>query len=184
MGKINKKLAKKIKTTHSKPQEIEPKSSEENFLLELSNLPSDVIENKFDDTKSVKSMKSIKNELGIKKISKKDKIKLRQKVFLKKITSSSEFKRKVRNQAKGNPKGKKTFKLNDELPELGLDLAKIDVKVSEKKSKPIAKASKRKKQEVKNVNLYKAIISDKNLINNPFGSVMHVIKQKFNKGTI
>lgn len=183
MGKINKKRTKRKAGNLTTDEDVTTKPATDDLLTSL-NISSEVFQSKIcDDTKSVRSMKSIKDKLGVKKISKKDKLKLRQKVFLKKISTSNEFKTQLKQEGKQH--NGKRFILKDSLPPLGLGFQSVvNIKVPEKKRKPIASATARKNKHVKSVNAYKTLIGNSKMLRDNPVFILDLIGQKLHDGEI
>lgn len=136
-----------------------------------------------DDCRSVKSFKSVKSVFtddNNKIMPKKDKLKLRREIFLKKMDSLYQLK-------KGN--GKKKLKkqpvvlsegaqlLKDSLPSLQSLLHTADSKkVKPTKQKGIQKAKKRKNEMIKEIKLYKKALSDERFKTNSLAAIAEHIK--------
>lgn len=131
-----------------------------------------------DDTESVKSFKSVKSVCKVKK----DKLKLRRDILLKKIDAVNQMKKeyKARNKRKKTVIMGDTNPLHDALPSLE-SLLKNTAELKQKqrppaKSKAIQKAAKRKKSLIKEVELFKKILADKKFKNNPKHAITEHVK--------
>ncbi|XP_026479994.1 ribosome biogenesis protein slx9 [Ctenocephalides felis] len=126
------------------------------------------------DTKSVKSFKSLKSEMGIdKQLSKKDKQKLRHDLFLHKIdttiksrSDSRKKNRKLKKAISGN-----LVELHDALPSLKSLLKPKDAPVTKNlnapKQKAIQKTYTRQKQNKADKNLFKRLMDHPEFKKNP-----------------
>lgn len=132
-----------------------------------------------DDVRSVCSNKTLKSELGgSKPIPKKEKLKLRKALLLKKIDSVEQMKKeyKIRNKRKKVAILGDTNPLYDALPDLNLLIKntknlKNHHEIKPAKPKGIQKANKRKKMLIKEVNLFKKVLADKSFKENPLAAV-------------
>lgn len=135
-----------------------------------------------DDRHSVKSFKSVKWVLGNKILAKRQKLKLRRELFMRKLSSVNQLKKDGQNkQKKKNAvKTDDTNPLCDALPSLGslLQTTFGSKKISNQPSKArgIQKAKKRRKELVKEVNLYKKILSGEIFKENAMMAISEHIK--------
>lgn len=136
-----------------------------------------------EDVQSVRSYKSVKSEMSSNKLlSKKDKLKLRKDILLKKIDAVNQLKKeyKARNKRRKTAIIGDTNPLRDALPSLE-SLLKSSTEINQKqrpvpKQKAIQKATKRKKTLIKEVELFKKILADKNFKNNPMAAISEHVK--------
>lgn len=133
-----------------------------------------------DDTRSVKSFKSAKSDLAAadKAMSKKDKLKLRKELLLQKIDALNQQKKEAnkRNKRRKLPVIGDTNPLLDALPSLESLMTKKREAPVQKSSKCIQKATKRKKEAIKNMQIYKSITKKKEFIANPLLAVTQHIR--------
>ncbi|KAF2883148.1 hypothetical protein ILUMI_23016 [Ignelater luminosus] len=138
-----------------------------------------------DDVRSVKSFKSLKSEVGGNKaMLKKDKIKLRRNMLLKKIDLLHEvkLKNKQRKKRKNISIIGDTNPLHDALPSLESLLKEKSTRVDNKKEdgskkrKGIEKARKRKKQLVQGVQMMKNVLNNKNFQKDPLKMISQQVK--------
>lgn len=158
MGKIRKNKTKNFEKNTTPPKKPENQ-------LEL-------LIDKNDDTKSTKSLKLLKTELGIRQISKVNKMKLRQKMFLKRIGAVPTKTKKV-NAARDDI-------LNDRLPSLSSLLVSTTdrIKVPEARKKPVAKSKRRQKNVTEGVRFYRNIVRGDDFKKNPIECVLRHVKTK------
>lgn len=132
-----------------------------------------------DDTASVKSLKPTKF------VSKRDKLKLRRDILLKKIDAVTQMKKdyRARNKRKKTVIMGDTNPLHDALPSLESLLKSSESKQKLRpppKSKAIQKAAKRKKSLIKDVGLFKKILADKRFKVNPMNAISKHVKAVVN----
>lgn len=132
-----------------------------------------------DDVRSVKSFKSVKSESG-KSLSKKDKLKLRREMLLKKFEAINQ--QKLRDKKKKTPVVGDMNPLHDALPSLESLLKnrpKISYKQHEqhlKKKKGIEKSKKIKKNQLQGIKMFQHIIKNKQFQKNPQLAVEQHVK--------
>lgn len=147
-----------------------------------------------DETQSVRSCKSQKSENGtVKTQPKKDKLKARREMLLKKIDTVNQMRKqlKIRNKRKNTPLIGDTNPLHDALPSLESLIKQKNEKKSSFpktiKKKCIEKSARRKKQLVEGVKTFKQTLKNAKFKGNPLKSVTDHIKHivqseaKFNK---
>lgn len=138
------------------------------------------------DLQSVKSFKSIKkSDKGI-IIPKKDKLKLRREMFLKKIDTVNQLKKesKIRKKRKNTPIIGDINPLRDALPSLDSLLKqksdnilhKENSKSKIKKPKAVEKASRQKKNYLQGIHIYKRILKNKNISKDPLTVIAQQVK--------
>lgn len=146
---------------------------------------------KQDDTTSIKSFKSTKSEMSQSKLmTKKDKLKLKRELLLRKIDTVSQLKKekRLRKKRKNNTIIGDTNPLHDALPSLEslLKSRKCNEAASQHvKHKAIQKSSKRKKDLLKGISIYKKLLKSNDLIKNPLNivneNVKHVVEYRYQK---
>lgn len=134
-----------------------------------------------DDAQSIKSYKSLKSQSAKPILPKKEKIKLRRELLLKKIDSVNQMKKelKLREKRKNTALIGDTNPLHDALPSLeSLLKNKSNVKYNRKniKKKGIEKATQRKKKLVEGVKIFKQTLKNKHFKKNPFEAISNHIK--------
>lgn len=147
-----------------------------------------------DDTRSVKSFKSVKSEAAAEKpLSKKEKIKLRRTVLLQKIDIVNQQKKEIKQRKKRKHISLigDTNPLHDALPSLSsLLVTKSSKRHTQIPTKPkaVENALKRKKQVVQGVKLFKKLMINKELQKDPLKAVgkhvdIFIERQKMIKST-
>lgn len=151
--------------------------------INFDNLTTDLVD---DDRRSVKSFKSVKSELtdnNNRIIPKKHKLKLRRELFLKKIDSIQQLKKerqlKLKKKITAHPENANL--LDDVLPSLKSLVHTSTVKqdksiVQPAKPKGIQKAKKRRKEMVKEINIYKKVLSNEQFKANSMAAIAEHIK--------
>lgn len=157
-----------------------PLSSPENPFVGLNIDFNALRKNLSDDTKSVKSYKSLKSELGQDKaLSKKDKLKLRKELLLRKIDTVNQLTKEKRKKKKPTTVLGSVNPLKDALPSLQSLLKSksdpIDVPHITK-PKGIQKNSKRKKEMFENVASLKKLLKNKSKDENPLLAISEHVK--------
>ncbi|RZB39361.1 SLX9 domain containing protein [Asbolus verrucosus] len=135
-----------------------------------------------EDTQSVKSFKSVKSELG-KSISKKDKLKMRREMFLKKFEIMNQMKqeKKLLSKRKNTPVVGDMNPLHDALPSLESLLktrSNIPYKQNSqpKKLRGIEKASKQKKNQLQGIKMFQQIFRNKQFQKDPHVAISQHVK--------
>lgn len=193
MGKVRRLRHKLHIATQKDQQESLPTTSEfnprnlpdlvlpvpsDNLFAEL-NIDVDNLKSKLnDDVQSVKSFKSLKSEKSGKNIlPKKEKLKLRKEMLLRKIDAVNQMKKdlKVREKRKTNAIIGDTNPLHDALPSLeSLLKSRPNIKQNMadiKKKKPIEKAKKRRKEVVQGVKIFKTVLNNNEFKKNPLEAI-------------
>lgn len=160
-----------------------PSSPVENIFSGININFDSLKKNLSDDTQSVRSYKSIKSECGTTKtLPKKDKLKLRREILLKKIDTVNQMKKqlKIRNKRKKTQLIGDTNPLHDALPSLE-SLLKTKTtnksgKITSMKKKCVEKASKRRKQLINGVKTFKQTLKNKRFKTNPLQAVTEHIQ--------
>lgn len=137
-----------------------------------------------DDTRSVRSFKSLKSEHGFSKhIGKKEKLKLRRELLLKKIDTVEQLKKEyeIRNRRKKTAIMGDMNPLYDALPSLesllkSSESSKVKTRAKISKTKGTEKASKRRKRLLKEVGIFKKVLGDKKFKENPLAAVSEHVK--------
>lgn len=124
-----------------------------------------------DDTKSVRSLKSNKSEgKDVQIVKKKDKIKARRELLLRKIDTINQLKKEMKSKKK--PKKvliiEDMSSLKDSLPTFK---PLLKDKVFNCKTRGIKKAKERKKEHIESVNIYRKMMNLNNLKQNPSEAV-------------
>lgn len=206
MGKV-KRLRQKLHIA-AKKEKAAPQSLENNISRDLPDvvlpLPNDnlfaglnidinSLKTKLnDDVRSVKSFKSIRLENSKQTVvSKKDKLKARRDMLMRKIGALDQMKKdlKLRQKRKTTAIIGDTNPLHDALPSLeSLLKNRPNIKqniAKPKKKKGIEKARKRKKELIQGVNIYKTVLGNKTFQKNPLEAISQhvqalVIQEKQN----
>ncbi|CAH0545692.1 unnamed protein product [Brassicogethes aeneus] len=136
-----------------------------------------------DDVQSVKSYKSAKSEAGSNKIlPKKEKLKLRRDVLMKKIDAVNQMKKqlKVRNKRKNVSVIGDTNPLHDALPSLeSLLQSRASMKHKEKeqpKKKAVEKSRKRKNNLLTGIKMIKQTLKNKQFSKNPLEAISQHVR--------
>ncbi|KAJ8919948.1 hypothetical protein NQ315_006477 [Exocentrus adspersus] len=132
-----------------------------------------------DDVQSIKSYKSLKSESGKPILPKKEKIKLRRELLLKKIDTVNQMKKelKLREKRRKTALIGDTNPLHDALPSLeSLLQSHSNRKPESKKNRGIEKAKQRKRKLVEGVKVFKQALKNKEFKKNPFGIVSNHVK--------
>ncbi|XP_018567734.1 protein FAM207A [Anoplophora glabripennis] len=134
-----------------------------------------------DDVQSIKSNKSSKSESGKQILPKKEKIKLRRELLLKKIDTVNQMKKelKIRERRKNTAVIGDTNPLHDALPSLeSLLKNKSSINYNNTKTikkRGIEKATQRKKKLVEGVKIFKQTLKNKDFKKNPLEAIsIHV----------
>lgn len=135
-----------------------------------------------EDLHSVKSFKSVKSELGNKILAKRQKLKLRRELFMRKLCSVNQLKKDGQNRPKIKiaVQTDDTNPLRDALPSLE-SLLQTAFREKQNRNQPsktrgIQKARKRRKELVKEVNLYKKVLSEDRFKENAMMAISEHIK--------
>lgn len=146
--------------------------------IDINNLQKSLVS---DDVQSIKSYKSLKSESEKPILSKKEKIKLRREMLLKKIDTVNQMKKefKLREKRKKTTIIGDTNPLHDALPSLeSLLKGKSNIKYNNTKTikkKGIEKATQRKKKLVEGVKIFKQTLKNKDFKKNPLEAIsIHV----------
>lgn len=138
-----------------------------------------------DDGRSVKSFKSVKSEFGSKILPKKQKLKLRRELFLRKIGNVNQLQKNILNR---ETQGTKDINnpLGDALPSLKSLLqtaseANRKLGDTSSKIKGIQKANKRRREMINGVNLYKKVLSNEKFKEDAMAAIAEHIKATVNQ---
>lgn len=142
-----------------------------------------------EDTRSLKSFKSLKSEAGGNKtMLKKDKIQLRRKLLLRKITFGNEVtvKKQVRKKRKSVAIIGDTNPLHDALSSLLKEKTSVNVKRENinKKRRGIENARKRTKQLMQGIQMMKRVLNNKNFQKDPLEMISQQIKAAVDQGKL
>ncbi|XP_066148184.1 ribosome biogenesis protein SLX9 homolog [Euwallacea fornicatus] len=133
-----------------------------------------------DDTEDVKSQKSVSSKVS--RLPKKDKLKMRREMFLKKMDAIKQAKQELKQRKKAPVIGD-TKALRDALPSLeNLFKERPNVKYSivEPKNKGIQKSKVRRKELVQGVKTFKAILRNKAFKKDPMKALFeHIQAMKY-----
>lgn len=144
-----------------------------------------------DDARSIVSFKSTKSELGKSTaLSKRNKLKLKHDILLHKIDNVNKIKKKQKQRQKRKNIAiiGDTNALHDALPSLESLLKSRDfntkVAAPKGKKKAIAKSSKRTKSVSQDVNLFKSLLTNKKVQNNPLLVISEHVKARIKSGEL